>query len=157
VEFNLEELKELISIVNQTDITELSLELGDKRLNIRKKEKAIAAVSSPVSQVVSVIPPEPTPIVTLSVPQVPPSNKNLVDISSPMVGTFYLSPKPDEPPFVSKGDLVKKGQPVCIIEAMKLMNEIEADMDGRIVEILIDNAQPVGYGQVLMKIDPTGK
>jgi acetyl-CoA carboxylase biotin carboxyl carrier protein len=153
VEFNLGELKELISIINQTDITELSLEFGDKRLNIRKKEKTIA----PMSQVVSVIPPEPTPIVTLSVPQAPPSNKNLVDISSPMVGTFYLSPKPDEPPFVRKGDLVKKGQPVCIIEAMKLMNEIEADMDGRIVEILIDNAQPVGYGQVLMKIDPTGK
>ena len=157
MEFNLEELKELISIVNQTDITELSLELGDKRLSIRKKEKTIAAVNSPVSQIVSVIPPEPTPIVTLAAPQAPTSNKNLIDISSPMVGTFYISPKPDEPPFVSKGDLVKKGQPVCIIEAMKLMNEIEADMDGRIVEILIDNAQPVGYGQVLMKIDPTGK
>jgi acetyl-CoA carboxylase biotin carboxyl carrier protein len=151
VELNFEELKELISILNQTDITELSLEFGDTRLNIRKSEKTIV----PVSQVVSVVHSDPAPIV--STPQSPPSNKNLIDISSPMVGTFYRSPKPDEPAFVNKGDLVRKGQPVCIIEAMKLMNEIEADMDGRIVEILIDNAQPVGYGQVLMKIDPAVK
>jgi acetyl-CoA carboxylase biotin carboxyl carrier protein len=154
VELNLEELKELISILNQTDISELSLEFGDVRLCIRKSEKAIA----PLSQVISVVPTEPVVATAVSqVSQLPPINKNLVEISSPMVGTFYRSPKPDEPAFVNKGDLVKKGQPVCIIEAMKLMNEIEADMDGRIVEILIDNAQPVGYGQVLMKIDPTGK
>jgi len=154
VELNLEELKELISIVNQTDITELNLEFGDRRLNIRKSEKSVV----PVSQVVSVIPSEPSiPLTAPVLPQPPPTNKNLVDISSPMVGTFYRSPKPDEPAFVNKGDLVKKGQPVCIIEAMKLMNEIEADLDGRIVEILIDNSQPVGYGQVLMKIDPTAK
>jgi len=154
VELNLEELKELISIVNQTDITELNLEFGDRRLNIRKSEKSAV----PLSQVISVIPAEPSiPITTPSPPQAPPTNKNLVDISSPMVGTFYRSPKPDEPAFVNKGDLVKKGQPVCIIEAMKLMNEIEADMDGRIAEILIDNSQPVGYGQVLMQIDPTVK
>jgi len=151
VELNLEELKELISIINETDITELNLEFGDIRLSIRKIEKTIA----PISQVVSVVPTEPATV--LSVSQTPPNNKNLVDISSPMVGTFYRSPKPDEPAFVNKGDLVKKGQPVCIIEAMKLMNEIEAEMDGRIVEILIDNSQPVGYGQVLMKIDPTIK
>jgi acetyl-CoA carboxylase biotin carboxyl carrier protein len=151
VELNLEELKELISIINQTDITELNLEFGDIRLSIRKSEKTVA----PVSQVISVVPTEAVPVVSVS--QNPPNNKNLVDISSPMVGTFYRSPKPDEPAFVNKGDLVKKGQPVCIIEAMKLMNEIEAEMDGRIVEILIDNSQPVGYGQVLMKIDPTIK
>jgi acetyl-CoA carboxylase biotin carboxyl carrier protein len=154
VELNPEELKELISILNQTDITELSLEFGDVRLCIRKSEKAI----SPVSQVISVVQTEPVVATAVSqVSQLPPINKNLVEISSPMVGTFYRSPKPDEPAFVNKGDMVKKGQPVCIIEAMKLMNEIEADMDGRIVEILIDNAQPVGYGQVLMKIDPVGK
>lgn len=154
MELNLEELKELISIVNQTDITELNLEFGDRRLNIRKSEKAVA----PLSQPTTVIPSEP-PIQTNtpSLPQPPPTNKNLVDITSPMVGTFYRSPKPDEPAFVNKGDLVKKGQPICIIEAMKLMNEIEADLDGRIIEILIDNSQPVGYGQVLMKIDPIAK
>ncbi len=153
MELNLEELKELISLINQTDITELSLEFGDVRLNIRKSEKTIA----PVSQVVSVVPSEPTLVITPTISQAAPINKNLADIASPMVGTFYRSPKSDEPAFVSKGDLVRKGQPVCIIEAMKLMNEIEADMDGRIVEILIENAQPVGYGQVLMKIDPTAK
>ncbi len=151
MELNLEELKELISILNQTDIAELSLEFGDVRLHIRKNEKTIV----PVSQVVSVVPPEPIAIGNVS--QAPPTNKNLADVLSPMVGTFYRSPKPDEAPFVNKGDLVRKGQPICIIEAMKLMNEIEADIDGRIVEILIDNAQPVGYGQVLMKIEPPSK
>lgn len=152
MELNLEELKELISILNQTDIAELSLEFGDVRLHIRKNEKTIV----PLSQVVSVVPPEPIAIGTV-IPSPPPTNKSLIDVLSPMVGTFYMSPKPDEPPFINKGDLVRKGQPICIIEAMKLMNEIEADMDGRIVEILIDNAQPVGYGQVLMKIEPTNK
>lgn len=151
MELNLEELKELITILNQTDIAELSLEFADTRLHIRKNEKTLV----PVGQVVSVIPNEPAPVAVM--PPVPPSNKNLVDIASPMVGTFYRSPKPDEPPFVNKGDMVRKGQPVCIIEAMKLMNEIEAETDGRVVEILIDNAQPVGYGQVLMKIEPNAK
>lgn len=151
MELNLEELKELITILNQTDIAELSLEFADTRLHIRKNEKTLV----PVGQVVSVIPSEPAPVAVP--PTVPSGNKNLVDIASPMVGTFYRSPKPDEPPFVNKGDLVRKGQPVCIIEAMKLMNEIEAETDGRVVEILIDNAQPVGYGQVLMKIEPNAK
>ncbi len=154
MELNFEQLKELISLLSQTDIAELSLEFSDTRLNIRKSEVAAAPISQAMAPVANIPAAIPNSAV---IPVPPPINKNLVDISSPMVGTFYRSPKPNEPAFVEIGDLVKKGQPVCIIEAMKLMNEIEADMDGRIVEILIDNSQPVGYGEVLMKIEPNSK
>lgn len=85
---------------------------------------------------------------------VPPLDKKWVDVISPMVGTFYRAPAPDEPPFVSVGDRLTVGQTVCIIEAMKLMNEIEAEVSGRVMEISIQNGQPVEYGQVLMRIDP---
>jgi acetyl-CoA carboxylase biotin carboxyl carrier protein len=80
-------------------------------------------------------------------------SKKLIEITSPMVGTFYRSPGPDESPFVEIGDIVKKGHTVCIIEAMKLMNEIESEASGKIVEILVENTQPVEYGQVLMRIE----
>ena len=79
---------------------------------------------------------------------------NLVAVEAPMVGTFYRAPRPDAPPFVSEGDTVKEGQPLCIIEAMKLMNEIEAKVAGRIAKILVENAQPVEYGQPLFLVEP---
>ena len=83
-----------------------------------------------------------------------PLEQKLVELTSPMVGTFYRSPSPSEPPFAEVGDRIKTGQTVCIIEAMKLMNEIEAEVSGQIVEILVQNAEPVEYGQPLMRINP---
>jgi acetyl-CoA carboxylase biotin carboxyl carrier protein len=83
-----------------------------------------------------------------------PSSSNLVDVTSPMVGTFYRSPAPDAPAYVEKGKRVSKGDTLCIIEAMKLMNELECEVEGTIVEILVENAQPVEYGQVLFRVDP---
>jgi acetyl-CoA carboxylase biotin carboxyl carrier protein len=82
------------------------------------------------------------------------SRANLIEVVAPMVGTFYRSPATDSPPFVEAGNRVKEGQTLCIIEAMKLMNEIEAEGPGEIVEILVENAQPVEYGQVLFLIEP---
>lgn len=82
-----------------------------------------------------------------------PDNRKLIDVVSPMVGTFYRSPAPDEPPFVEVGEVVKRGQTVCIVEAMKLMNEIEAESAGKIAEILVQNAEPIEFGQVLMRIE----
>jgi acetyl-CoA carboxylase biotin carboxyl carrier protein len=84
----------------------------------------------------------------------PLANERLTEITSPMVGTFYRAPAPDEPPFVEVGDRIRSGQTVCIIEAMKLMNELEAEVSGEIVEILVDNGEPVEYGQVLMRVKP---
>ncbi len=145
MDFNLEQLRELLKILNETDITELTLESGDLKLSVRKSESTI--VSPPV-----VAPPPPVTVATSPEPPVA-DHRKLVDIVSPMVGTFYRSPAPDEPPFVEVGEMVKRGQVVCIIEAMKLMNEIEAETAGRIAEILVENAQPIEYGQVLMRIE----
>ncbi|NJK34939.1 MAG: acetyl-CoA carboxylase biotin carboxyl carrier protein [Oscillatoriales cyanobacterium SM2_2_1] len=149
MEFSIDQLRELIAIVNQTDITEMTLESGDLRLSIRKSEKNREMI----------VPPTPTPPIEAMMAQATdsppesPSSRKLIDIVSPMVGTFYRSPAPDDPPFVDIGDNIRKGQSVCIIEAMKLMNEIESESSGRIVEILVSNAQPVEYGQALMRIE----
>jgi len=83
------------------------------------------------------------------------SDTGLAEVTSPMVGTFYRAPAPDAPPYVETGDRVEKGQTVCILEAMKLMNELEAEVSGTIREICVDNAEPVEFGQVLFRIDPT--
>jgi len=177
VDFSLEQLKEIIAALDQTDITELNLESGDLRLNIRKSDKNVVMATPPPSlpsgsidlpvvsgvasgSITPAVVPSPNPLPTNGVNAAIPSiadsaAKNLVDITSPMVGTFYRSPSPDDPAFVEKGDQVRKGQTICIIEAMKLMNEIEAEVSGRVVEILIENAQPIEYGQVLIRIDPS--
>lgn len=159
MEFSLEQLHELVTILNKTDITELTLESGDLRLSIRKSENRIAdtapvpavATTAPSANATSIASPvlvaNPTTIADSL------SAKKLIEITSPMVGTFYRSPSPDDAPFIEIGDTVKKGSAVCIIEAMKLMNEIESEAAGKIVEILVENMQPVEYGQVLMRIE----
>lgn len=163
MEFNLDQLRELIAILNQTDISELTLESGDLRLNIRKSETKsaivesaapVATTSQPMSATVATVPPAAVSTPSVSSPLEASPARKLIDITSPMVGTFYSAPAPDEPPFVEVGDRVSKGQTVCIIEAMKLMNEIETEASGRIVEILVENAQPIEYGQLLMRVEP---
>ncbi len=160
MEFSLEQVRELVTILNKTDITELTLESGDIRLSIRKSENRHAApVAMPASAVVTAI--SSTAIENNAISTVAHTTtiadalptKKLIEITSPMVGTFYRSSGPDESPFIEIGDSVKKGHTVCIIEAMKLMNEIESETSGKIVEILVENSQPVEYGQVLMRIE----
>jgi acetyl-CoA carboxylase biotin carboxyl carrier protein len=161
VDFSLEQLRELVTILNKTDITELTLESGDLRLSIRKSESRVAStVAMPAPTAISAVT-APTaidnvannaPTYATTIADSLPAKK-LVDITSPMVGTFYRSPSPDDAPFIEVGDTVKKGSAVCIIEAMKLMNEIESEATGKIVEILVENNQPVEYGQVLMRIE----
>lgn len=158
MEFSLEQVRELVTILNKTDITELTLESGDVRLSIRKSEnRSAGSVMLPANaatpQVAQNEALTPTPVAhTTTVADSLPTKK-LFEITSPMVGTFYRSSAPDESPFVELGDIIKKGGTVCIIEAMKLMNEIECEASGKIVEILVDNTQPVEYGQVLMRVE----
>ncbi len=155
MELSLEELCQLITVLNQTDITELTLESDDFRLSIQKGGAPLAVAPVAVSVPTAVAAPVPAATAPAPAPAEPPlPAKNWVEITSPMVGTFYRAPSPDDPPFVAVGDLVQRRQTVCIIEAMKLMNEIEAETAGRVVEILVENAQPVEYGQVLMRLDP---
>lgn len=109
----------------------------------------------PVVAPAPVIMPQAAPVQTAAAPSVAPaSSTSAIEIKSPMVGTFYASSSPDSPPYVSVGDKVTTGQVVCIVEAMKLMNEIEAEVSGRVVKILGQNGKPVEFGQVLFLIEP---
>ncbi|MDA0267193.1 MAG: acetyl-CoA carboxylase biotin carboxyl carrier protein [Cyanobacteria bacterium] len=156
MDLNVSELRELVAALNQTDISELILKSGDFELTLRKPG-AMTVVAAPAPEVavpvVAAPAPATTPAAPASAPVPPPTvDPNLVEITSPMVGTFYRSPAPDEAVFVEQGDRIKTGQTVCIIEAMKLMNELEAEISGEIVEILVENAQPVEFGQPLMRV-----
>lgn len=159
---NFQELKELLGAISQTDITELVLKNNDFELTVRKEKGAIAVPQMAVApQAVetnknAVAPPTPAteaPAANSISSKV--DDKKWVDITSPMVGTFYAAPAPDEDPFVSVGDRISKGDTVCIIEAMKLMNEIEGEVSGQIMEISVQNGEPVEFGQVLMRVDPS--
>ncbi|WP_298616023.1 acetyl-CoA carboxylase biotin carboxyl carrier protein [uncultured Thermosynechococcus sp.] len=152
MELDLNQVRELLLMFDQTSVTELNLKSGELELQLRKREQ----ISSNPAVVVAPAPPSATTSTPAPAPEPtpPPANRKTVDIVAPMVGTFYRAPAPDEPPFVEVGDTVKKGQVVCIIEAMKLMNEIEAEVNGQVVEILVQNAEPIEYGQPLMRILP---
>ncbi|SHK06899.1 acetyl-CoA carboxylase biotin carboxyl carrier protein [Desulforamulus aeronauticus] len=153
---NLSELKELIKVLDQTDITEIDLESDGVKVSIRKGGKVSATVAAPavapVTEAGKAAELPTTTMVTASPVETAQPAEDLIPVTAPMVGTFYQSPAPDADPFVKVGDTVKMGQPLCIIEAMKLMNEIEAEVAGEIVEILVENGQPVEYGQKMFLI-----
>ena len=141
---NLKELKEIIDIViSKESIEELELEKAGVRLRIKRASNHAAVL--PALAVAVPPPPQDVPEET---------DKELYYIKSPIVGTFYKAPSPNTDAFVSIGDVIEKGSVVCIIEAMKLMNEIESDVAGEIVSILVDNGQPVEYGEKLFAIRP---
>ena len=160
---NFQELRELLGTISQTDITELILKNDDFELTVRKEKGVVTVSQMPTvtpqivetttssSDTATVTASEPVPE-TPSTPMV--DDKKWVDITSPMVGTFYAAPAPDEDAFVTVGDRVNKGDTVCIIEAMKLMNEIEGEVSGQIMEITAQNGEPVEFGQVLMRVNP---
>lgn len=142
-EMNLDEIRELMLLLDQTGIGELDLQKDDYRLILRKAVGAVQAVNrsdNPTEDVV--VKNEPSEV-----------KHNLTEVTSPMVGTFYRSPSPDEKAYVVEGQHVEKGQTLCIIEAMKLMNEIKAEEPGTIVEICVENTQPVEFGSVLFRIE----
>ncbi|MGF1576855.1 MAG: acetyl-CoA carboxylase biotin carboxyl carrier protein [Cyanophyceae cyanobacterium] len=155
-ELNWQEIRDLLAAVDASSLSELTLEVQSFRLTVKKGSSAVVVPSPAVVPAVAPPPSPPTPAIEAAPP--PPSNlgrpAHWVDITSPMVGTFYSASAPGESPFVQLGDPVQKGQPLCIIEAMKLMNEIEAEQGGKVMEILVDNSQPVEFGQVLMRLDP---
>ncbi len=153
MQFDLNQLRELLAIVNQTDIAELSLKSSDFELTIRKCEQARTSTSGVTASAALDSSTAANFASATESPQ-PALNKRWVEIISPMVGTFYRSPGPDESAFVEEGDVIRKGQTVCIIEAMKLMNELEAEVNGEVKEILVQNGEPIEYGQPLMRVDP---
>jgi acetyl-CoA carboxylase biotin carboxyl carrier protein len=151
------QLREILLTLNATDISELTLKEGDYELSIRRGLPSVPAPTGgvPVGMVAAAPPPpiaQETPVIANIAPPAP--EHKYVDVTSPIVGTFYASPAPDEPAFVQIGDRIQKTQTVCIIEAMKIMNEIEAEVAGELVEILVQNGQPVEFGQPLMRVKP---
>ena len=157
------EIRELIKTLAATDISEFSLKSADLELNIRKGavDTALSPLPAPLPVVTAPVTPPVIAAAPASASETPTPepaaaavDKKWLAITSPMVGTFYRAAAPDEPPFVEKNDRVRVGQTVCIIEAMKLMNEIEAEVAGQIVEIAVANGEPVEFGQTLMWVNP---
>jgi acetyl-CoA carboxylase biotin carboxyl carrier protein len=156
---NQRELKELIEFLIEKDIAEFELERGDVKVRIKRAAEVPAPPATPFIAVQAAAPPATEITGAAVVPsapsakEVPPAaEEKLHTVRSPIVGTFYESPSPGSPPFVKAGDQVAVGQVLCIVEAMKLMNEIESDVAGEIVKKLVTNGQPIEYGQELFAI-----
>jgi len=155
-----DQLQKLLTLLGDSDIQELKLEGDDFRLEVRRNLPSSAPVTvlqDPAAPPVAV--PPAVPAAASITPSAPPPaapavRSDLVPLTAPMVGTFYRASAPGEPPFVQVGSRIQAGQPVCVLEAMKLMNELEAEVSGEVIEILVENGTPVEFGQVLMRVKP---
>jgi len=152
-----QQLRELISLLGDSDIQELKLEGDDFRLELRRNLPAAQAPVVMHAAPAMAAPAVPAPLAaapSVAPPTAPAVRGDLVEITAPMVATFYRSPAPGEAAFVELGARINVGQTVCILEAMKLMNELESEVSGEVVEILVENGTPVEFGQVLMRVKP---
>jgi acetyl-CoA carboxylase biotin carboxyl carrier protein len=156
------EIQELIDFISNSGLAEVKIETEEFKLSIKKyAESAAAKVEHVQIAPVPVAAPAPQPAAAAPVaPTAAPAPKEdstkYLEVKSPMIGTFYRTPNPDSPSFVQVGDTITAGQTVCIIEAMKLFNEIESEVSGKIVKVLVENATPVEYDQPLFLVDPAG-
>ena len=162
------EIQDLIKLVSKSDLNEIKVKEGDFEIVIRNKNYSKSSGGSQsLIQPTMVMPPSaPAPAAAAapaaaSAPAATPpaeatDTSNLLEVKSPIVGTFYRSASPDKPAYVSVGDTIQEGSVVCIVEAMKLFNEIESEVSGKIVKVMIDDASPVEYDQVLFLVDPNG-
>ncbi|MFA6142270.1 MAG: acetyl-CoA carboxylase biotin carboxyl carrier protein [Candidatus Omnitrophota bacterium] len=146
----IKEIKDMINLMNENGLTELEIEKEGVRIRLKKGgsgvyEKAIEYIA-PQAQA--------TPAEKAQAAAAEKSQKNIVEIKAPMVGTFYRAPSPEAPAYANVGDKIEPGQVICIIEAMKLMNEIKSEVKGKIIDIQVDNAEPVEFGQVLFVVEP---
>jgi acetyl-CoA carboxylase biotin carboxyl carrier protein len=151
---NLKEIKEMIALMNENDLMELEIEKDGMRIKLKKSSGELPSTHQPiVIEQSALAAPQRNQIGPENAGQPQPSVTS-VEIKAPMVGTFYRSPSPEAPPYVEVGQMVEPGQVICIIEAMKLMNEIKSEIRGKIVEITVDNAEPVEFGQTMLIIEP---
>lgn len=148
---NLKEIKEIINLMNENDLDEIEIERDGTKIKLKK---SVTEAMGPLHRT-----PPTYSVETHPLPSAPPETpanlpSNRKEIKSPMVGTFYRAPSPEAVPFVEIGQTVEVGQVVCIVEAMKLMNEIKSEVKGKVTEVLVENAQPVEFGQVLFVVEP---
>ena len=156
--FDVTTIKALVALMSRHDLSEIDLHEGDRRIRLRRGVTKVSMASSPLvaapPSAPSAVPAAPAPKADGTAPAATPS-KPLIEIKSPTPGTFYSAPNPDSEPYVRVGSRVNPDTVVCLIEAMKLYNDIKAECAGIITEILVENQQPVEYGQVLFRVDPT--
>ena len=160
---DLEFLEALVRLMDESSLDSVEIDRGETRIRLAKSQ-GVVGVAAVAPTVAAAVPgqapasppagPEPAEAVSPGEGATEPPSANLVDITSPMVGTFYRAPSPEAPPYVDVGASVAAGDVLCVIEAMKLMNELECEVSGRVVEICADNAEPVDYGQLLFRVDP---
>ena|SRR6218665_1456075 len=158
---NLNEIQDLIKFVSKSGVTEVEIEQKDFKITIKAEKKAdnpiIVQATAPAPVLAAPVVAAPVAAAPAAAPTpaaVPAENSNLITVKSPMIGTFYRSSGPDKDPFVSVGQTISPGNTVCIIEAMKLFNEIESEVSGKIVKVLVDDASPVEYDQPLFLVEP---
>jgi len=159
---NLAQIQELIKFVAKSGVSEVEIEQKDFKITIKtpagRKEVQVIAAPAP-----AYAPPTPVAAAPVAAPAAPApaapapakEESRYVTVKAPMIGTFYRAPGPGKPVFVNVGDTIEKGKPICIIEAMKLFNEIESDVSGKVVKVLVDDAKPVEYDQPLFLVDPS--
>jgi acetyl-CoA carboxylase biotin carboxyl carrier protein len=171
------EIQELLKLINRLELAEFKYKQGDLEFSVRTKyflrsrsgidlyPPFVPGPSTTPSVSTSTVPPSTTPVVKTNaeteaegaiIAQTTATKENLIEIRSPIVGTFYRSTSPDKPPYVKPGDTISVGSVVCIVEAMKLFNEIESEVAGKVVKVLVEDASPVEYDQLLFLIDPNG-
>ncbi len=153
MKFETEYIEKLAKIITEQGLSEISLEDGEQAITLRKDAVVASAPAVAVSTPVVVPASAPASVPTQAPSEVKEEKKSGTPITSPMVGTFYMAPSPDSAPFVAVGESVKVGDVVCIIEAMKMMNEIKSEVAGRVVEVCVEDGQPVEFGQVLMYVE----
>jgi acetyl-CoA carboxylase biotin carboxyl carrier protein len=158
--FDVRTIKDLVGLMSRHDLSEIDLREGDLRIRLRRGPRKTAVALAPAASPTPAAPPPPASVPNPATAAKPVEDtkpaKTLVAIKSPTPGTFYMSPSPDAEAFVRVGSRVTPTTVVCLIEAMKIFNEITADCNGVITEVLVENQQPVEYGQVLFRVDPTG-
>lgn len=158
---NIKEIQDLIKFVSKAGVTEVEIEQKDFKITIKAAQESqiLVQATAPVQQIAQAPVALPaavpaTPVATTPATPAEADNSNLITVKSPMIGTFYRSSGPDKEPFVSVGQSISTGDTVCIIEAMKLFNEIESEISGKIVKVLVDDASPVEYDQPLFLVEP---
>jgi len=149
---NIKEIKEMLNLMNDNGLMELEIEKEGMRIRLKKMSSSGEGVSGPIIVERHRVSEGPRAAETPAITEKPASN--VVEIKAPMVGTFYRAPAPEAPPYAEVGQIIEPGQVICIIEAMKLMNEIKSEIKGKIVEVVVENAEPVEFGQPLFFVEP---
>ena len=148
--FDVKRIRRLVELMNEHELAEIDLRQADQRIRLRKGGEVIETTVAPRPAAAAAAPAASGG----AAPAAPPSDEGLLIVKSPMIGTFYVSSSPDSPPFVKVGDHVGPTSTICLIEAMKVFNEIPAEVSGKVVSVLVANGEPVEFGQPLFKIDP---